>query len=115
MGRFALAIWQNIVFTLIWRHWAVVARLFAKGTTMSSQHIQAPLPGMGLSPDRAGSLRAVVLDRLARAGHVVWRALEAQGARRADRELLALADRCSGSNPKLSRELRSYVRGGSSY
>ena len=82
---------------------------------MSSQHIHAPLPGMNLSSGRAGSLRAVVLDRLTRAGHAVWRALEVQGARRANRELLTLADRCRDTNPKLSRELRSYVRGGSSY
>ena len=82
---------------------------------MSSQHIQAPLAGMNFSSGRAGSLRAVVLDRLAHAGHAIWHALEVQGAKRANRELLALADRCRDTNPKLSRELRSYVRGGSSY
>ena len=64
---------------------------------------------------RLGTLRAVVQDRLARAVLAVWQALEANGARRADRDLLALAARWEDVNPKLARELRSYVRGGSSY
>jgi len=82
---------------------------------MSSQHIQAPLPGMRPSAGQAGSLRAVVLDRLARAGRAVWNALEAYGERRSDRELLALAEHFRHTNPTLARELRSYVRGGSSF
>lgn len=82
---------------------------------MSSQHIQASLPGMRSPPSHAGSLRAVAMDRLARFGRAIWRALEEQGSRRADRELLARAEACRGSNPTLSRELRSYVRGGSTY
>lgn len=64
---------------------------------------------------RLGTLRAVAQDRLARAVLAVWQALEAIGARRANRELLALAARWEDVNPKLARELRSYVRGGSSY
>ena len=67
------------------------------------------------APPRLGTLRAVAQDRLARAGLAVWQALEAYGARRAERELLALAARWEDVNPKLARELRSYVRGGSSY
>ena len=82
---------------------------------MSSQHIQASLPGMAPAQHRAGSLRAVIRHRLARVGHAIWDALEEHGKRRSDRELLAMADRCEAINPKRARELRSYVRGGSSY
>jgi hypothetical protein len=57
----------------------------------------------------------VALDRLARAGGAVWRALETYGERRADRELLALAERWQDVNPTLARQLRSCVRGGTSY
>ena len=82
---------------------------------MSSQHVQASLPGMHSSSGQAASLRAVVLDRLARAGRAVWKALEAYGERRSERELLAQAEHLRHTNPTLARELRSYVRGGSSY
>lgn len=82
---------------------------------MSSQQLQASLPGMRSSSSQAGSLRAVAIDRLARFGRAVWQALEAHGERRADRELLAMAESYRDTNPTLSRELRSYVRGGSSY
>jgi hypothetical protein len=82
---------------------------------MSSQHVQAALPGMHSSSGQAASLRVVVLDRLGRAGRAIWKALEVSGERRADRELLALAAHFRHTNPTLARELRSYVRGGSSY
>ena len=81
---------------------------------MVSQYLQSTLPGM-LPPTRLRGLRVLVLDRLARSGRAVWQGLEALGQRRADRELLALAERWRDINPTLSRELRSYVRGGSSY
>ena len=81
---------------------------------MTSQYLQSTLSGT-VPPRRLLGLRAVVLDRLARSGRAVWRVLEAQGQRRADRELLALAERWRDINPTLSRELRSYVCGGSSY
>ena len=81
---------------------------------MASQYLQSTLPGIA-PPRRLRGLRALVLDRLARSGRAVWHGLEALGQRRADRELLALAERWREINPKLSRELRSYVRGGSSY
>ena len=60
-------------------------------------------------------MRAVVLNRLARAGQAVWQALEAHGQRRADSQLLVLAERWQNVNPTLARQLRSYVRGGTSY
>ena len=82
---------------------------------MSSQHIHAFVPGKAPQVRRAGSLRAVLGDRLARFGQAVWRFLEGYGRRRSARELLALADRWQHQQPKLARELRSYVRGGSSY
>ena len=81
---------------------------------MVSQYLQSTLPGMQ-PPTRLRGLRLLVLDRLARSGRAVWQGLEALGQRRADRELLALAERWRDINPTLSRELRSYVRGGSSY
>jgi len=72
-------------------------------------------PAMRHPAPRWGALRVVALGRLARTGRAVWQALEAYGERRADRELLALAERWRNVNPTLARELRSYVRGGSSY
>lgn len=60
-------------------------------------------------------LREVVQQRLALFGRALWQGLERQGQRRADRELTALAERWKAINPTLARELRSYVRGGSSY
>ena len=81
---------------------------------MASQNIQS-LPGMHRAPARIGTLRAVLLNRLARFGQDIWAGLEAQGRRRSDRELLDMADRWRDSNPTLARQLRSYVRGGSSY
>ena len=81
---------------------------------MTSLYLQSTLPGI-VPPRRLLGLRVFVLERMARGGRAVWRALEAQGQRRADRELLALAERWRDINPTLSRELRSYVRGGSSY
>ncbi len=82
---------------------------------MSSQHIHALTPGMTAPVPRLGTLRAVLLHRLARFGRTVWLALEDHGRHRAARELLALADRWQHEQPKLARELRSYARGGSSY
>jgi hypothetical protein len=82
---------------------------------MSSQHIQSFLPGLAPRAPRLGTLRAVLTDRVARIGQSVWRFLEAYGRQRSAHELLALADRWQGENPKLARELRSYVRGGSTY
>jgi hypothetical protein len=52
---------------------------------------------------------------LQRAAGVIWIAFEGRGHERSRRELLALADRYQHDQPKLARELRSYVRGGSSY
>jgi hypothetical protein len=82
---------------------------------MSNQHIQATLPGMAPALRPLGSLRTVVGDRLARVGRAIWHALEDVGRQRSNREFLAMADRCQDVNPKLARELRAYVRGGSTY
>jgi len=114
MGRFAAAIGQSLVFTLIFAHRAFPARLWKKGSTMSSQHIQASLPGL-MPMHQAGSLRAVALQRLNRIGSAIWDALEAVGQERSARELTALARKYEHTNPTLARQLRSYVRGGSSY
>ncbi len=59
--------------------------------------------------------RAALRQRVAGWGLAVWEALEQLGRRRAERELLAQADRWRATNPTLARELRSYARGGSSY
>jgi predicted kinase len=64
---------------------------------------------------RLDTLRAVLSQRLARFGQAIWQALEAHGRRRSDRELRALAERWRVTNPKLARELKSYLNGGSSY
>jgi hypothetical protein len=64
---------------------------------------------------RVGVLYAATLDRLTRFAGAVWRSLEDHGRRRADRELLALANRWQDANPTLARELRSHARGGSSF
>jgi len=53
----------------------------------------------------APSLRAW----FARTGTAVWRALEASGQARAQRELLAFADRCETLQPDLAKELRMAV------
>ena len=91
---------------------------------MSNQHIQSLPHGLSRAAAKAqpagpalrpGTLRAVVAQRFATVGRAIWHALEEHGRQRADRELLDLAERCRDSNPKLSRELRSYVRGGSTY
>ena len=82
---------------------------------MSSQHIQSMPQALPHTQARPGALRTVLAQRLSGFGKAIWRALEHHGRRRANRELLDLADRCRDANPKLSRELRSYVRGGSSY
>ena len=82
---------------------------------MSNQHIQAIPSAMAPALRPLGSLRMVVSDRLARVGRAIWQMLEGVGRRRSDRELLALAERQQQVNPKLARELRAYVRGGSTY
>ena len=47
----------------------------------------------------------------------IWDAFEASGssAASADFELLALARKSQSTHPKLTREIRSYVHGGSTY
>ncbi|MES2956953.1 MAG: hypothetical protein V4792_02135 [Pseudomonadota bacterium] len=82
---------------------------------MSNQLAQTLAPALSPRLRQAGSLRAVVGQHLARAGRAVWLALEEVGQRRSDRELLALSRQWEHTNPTLARELRSYVRGGSSY
>jgi hypothetical protein len=47
---------------------------------------------------------------LSRAGNALWRALAASGQARAQRELLAFADRCEGLQPELAKELRHAVK-----
>lgn len=82
---------------------------------MSNQHIQH-LPG-GFAPARRplAGLRTVALARLAQAGRSLRAYFEDHVQGRADAALLAQAERCEAAHPTLARELRSYVRGGSSY
>ena len=47
-----------------------------------------------------------------RVGMGFWRALEAAGQARAQRHILALADRCEALQPDLARELRAASRQG---
>ena len=82
---------------------------------MSSQHIQR-LPA-GFAPARRplAGLRSVALNRVAHAGRALRAYFEDHAQGRADAALLAQAQRCEAAHPTLARELRSYVRGGSSY
>jgi hypothetical protein len=82
---------------------------------MSNQHVQSHPHVFAQAQPRLGTLRVVLLQRLAGIGKAIWKGLEASGRSRADRELIMLAERCRETNPKLARELRSYVRGGSTY
>jgi len=82
---------------------------------MSNQHIQTYPHGLAQAHARLVTLREVVAQRMARIGQATWQALEAGGRARANREMLMLAEQYRITNPKLSRELRSYVSGGSSY
>ena len=82
---------------------------------MSIQHIQRLPAGFASSrPPRAG-LRTVAVSRLAHAGRALRAYFREQAQGRADAALLAHAQRCETAHPTLARELRSYVRGGSSY
>lgn len=82
---------------------------------MPSQVIQTRRPAIPIPWHRLDALRGSVLDHLARIGRTLWSALEDYGRQRSAREMLALADRWQHAQPKLARELRSYVRGGSTY
>jgi hypothetical protein len=86
-----------------------------KGIIMSNQHVQSYPQGFAQAQARLGTLRAVLSQRLARVGQALWKALEAGGRSRANREMLILAEQYRHTNPKLARELHSYVRGGSTY
>ena len=80
---------------------------------MSNQYAHAQprsFPGARLE-----GLLTDLRQRLTSIGQAIWQALEASGRSRADLEMLQLADHWQDSNPKLARELRSYVRGGSTY
>lgn len=82
---------------------------------MSSQHIQR-LPG-GFAPGQQplAGLRTVALNRLSRMGRSLLAYFTERAQGRADAVLLAHAERHASTHPKLARELRSHVRGGSSY
>jgi hypothetical protein len=82
---------------------------------MTSQHTQTLTRSMAQPVRRASSLRIALLDAASRAGRSIWLALEAHGRERSRHELLAIAERWQHDQPKLARELRSYLRGGSSY
>jgi len=47
-----------------------------------------------------------------RVGAGLWRALEASGQARAQRQLLAFADQCEALQPELAKELRAASRQG---
>lgn len=82
---------------------------------MSSQHVQT-LPGGFVSARQPlAGLRTVAMGRLAQAGRALLAYIEDHHQGRGDAALLAQAQRWEGTNPTLARELRSYVRGGSSY
>ncbi len=76
---------------------------------MSSQHIQVLTPIPVKAPQGAlwAAQAAVWLARaLGAAGVAIWKALEAQGERRAARELHNAAQRWNHQDPALARALR---------
>lgn len=82
---------------------------------MASQQVQHLPTGLAPRLPRGASLRVVIGQRLTSLGHGVRLFLGDIGCRRANCDLLAVAERWRDTNPTLSRELRSYARGGSSY
>ena len=82
---------------------------------MSSQHIQRLPAGYAPARQPLAGLRTVALGRLAQAGRALRAYFEERAQGRADAALLAHAQRWQSTHPTLARELRSYVRGGSSY
>ncbi|MEO6623206.1 MAG: hypothetical protein ABIN37_00010 [Burkholderiaceae bacterium] len=82
---------------------------------MSARSIPLLMPAQ-LPPRRwLRGFGASLRSGLGRFGRVVWLALEAEGQHRSRRELLEIADRWQHSHPKLARELRAHVHGGSSF
>ncbi len=82
---------------------------------MSSLLIQRLPSGYAPLQQPLAGLRTVALNRLSRTARS-WLAYFVERAQgRADSVLLAHADRHAATHPKLARELRSHVRGGSSY
>jgi hypothetical protein len=76
---------------------------------MSAQHIQVLSPIPVTAPKGAvwAAQAAVWLARMLRGAAVtLWQALEAQGERRAARELRSIAQRWESLDPALARKLR---------
>ena len=82
---------------------------------MSTPHIQRLPAGFAPAHRPLAGLRTVAVNRLAQAGRNLRAFFEDRAQGRADAALLAHAQRCEAAHPSLARELRSYVRGGSSY
>ncbi len=75
----------------------------------SSNTLKAPGAPMRATPPAPATARP---GSLARFGAAVWRALERVGQSRAQRELLALADRWQPTQPELAAQLRAIGRPG---
>lgn len=82
---------------------------------MSNQHVQRMPVAFAAGHAPLAGLRTVALSRLFRTAHSLRAYLDDRAAGRTDRQWLDHAQRFEASHPKLARELRSYVRGGSSY
>ena len=67
-----------------------------------------PAPSAPASVRISAGRRRVVAKAVA----AVWRALEAAGRARAQRHMLAFADRCEAQQPEISRDLRAAARRG---
>ena len=66
------------------------------------------IPNLARLPSEP-KLGAAIRAWLVRAGHSIWRALEAHGRARAQRELRALADRYASTRPDLAKTLRAAI------
>ena len=82
---------------------------------MATPHIQRLPASFAPAHRQLAGLRTVAVNRLAQAGRNLRTFFEDRAQRYADAALLAHAQRCEAAHPTLARELRSYVRGGSSY
>ncbi len=76
---------------------------------MNITHALLPPTPSAQASVRIGASRRRAVAKVVAA---VWHALEAVGRARAQRHLLAFADRCEAQQPQISRDLRAAARRG---
>ena len=73
---------------------------------MTTSHIQTVMVPPLVSAPRGAEWAAALAIGLARAGRIMWQALEQSGQRRAEREMRELAHRWRDIDPERARLLR---------